>query len=1157
MRRSLVILLLASCSAWTQTAEKTRSSTDLLFADSNSSTALQESKLELRRNGSDLDALLVQMEAARLQLRTDEQMRSALLILERVHGDDPRAQLAAGRIQELAANTPVFRSAISQLCALLRENSRYSREITSALLTAHADGVLLPRSARLLRRITTWQIAGPFGEFSNVDFDRSWPPERDELGAPVYGKLIREQIISSSGELELPNYFSQSGVYYAASSFHSSTEHKYTITIEGGGAYELQLDGKPLLLHDSRFQIQTKVAKVETTVSAGTHRILLKLHPATFPIRVWLQHGTTAEAESVQLAKTESYVKAANALLDGDLGPALAFADDSTSIELTLRANAQSQLQQSSKARDSLLKASMADPNNWLAKLEMARQALAEERFEEGASYLGRVLDVAPRYWPAQELKYKMSVQFDWKQERSAALRQLLHLHPSCSTYSELAKLHRYDSKRAFYELKLAVCSQRPNEYWAELNAQGDHTRALLSLEKYLQAHVEDRRALELAVREAVLSEKVGAARTYAAMLRHTAPNWERAASISQNPESVLDSPSAYRPAEEFYLPYARKAAPLLVQSISANIDSKVLINDRVVKLEPSGSAWIYQHNLVQVFDKKGIEQAGEVDVPRGADLIELRTIKRNGHSVRPELADRKSTVSMPSLAEGDAVELAYVQHFRAADLQATPELLDFFFASSEAPTDSSRLTIIREGSDDPDLWLSPGVEQIESRTEGNAHVSIWESKNLPAVVAEPHAPQFETRARILWLSMDASEDTTLATGFYRDQLIAATQVSPIVEQAAATIRATNPRDAIASAYQLVEASIEEDGESWHRGNITSASDSLAQGEGNRAATLIALLSAKGFDADLELAAERGRHGADDGCPQLRCYTHPLVRVILPNAKRPLILDPQVKGISAAALSPEVEGENALVIGRLRAAEPENATVPLGTDQKTRAVANLDLDEEGGIRGTVRIRMGSFRGAQMRDTLHELSSKDRQRYFEEIGSRIFPHASKISASTFHEDDPEKPLEVELTLTSSASSRWNGSSLDLGQLIPALGLSRLYATLPARNQDLWLETPLIEESEFTVHLPAGVEVWRMPEPFTVKSSFGEYRTDFRLEDGALKIVRSFRIPMQQIPADQYPEFSKFALQIDGAEREQLQLRRVAVAQDRPSAIRSLR
>jgi Tfp pilus assembly protein PilF len=1153
--RSIALVLLAACAASAQLADQARTSIDLLFVDSDSAAALRESKIELRRNPSDLNALFARMEAARLQLRSDEELHSALLLLEKANGSDPRAQLAAGRIQELAANTPSFRNSVLRLCALLRENSAYSREITSALLKAREDGIPIARGAHLARRITRWQIAGPFGEFSNVDFDRSWPPERDQLAAPAYGNMRRERITSFSGELELPNYFPQSGVYYAASTFRSLGEQKYTITVEGDGTYELQLDGKRLLLHDSRFHSQKKIAAVETSVSVGNHHILLKLHPGAFPIRVWLQHRKPSQWP-VQLGAAESYVEAANALRDGGPGPALAYSDDASAIDLTLRAEAQSQLQQSTKSRDSFLKASTTDSNNALAKLGIARQALAEERFEEAASYLAKVLDAAPSYWPAQELKYKIAVQFDWEAERTEALKALLHLHPDCSTYSEEAKLLRYDARGAIYRSRLAACSPRPSAYWSELSERGDHAHALATVEKYLQAHPEDRRTLELAIREAVLSENQNAAHRYAGLLKHEAPNWERAIIIAENPQTILDSPSAFSPAADFYLPYARNAVPLLVGSTNSTADDEVLINDRVVKLDSSGSAWLYQHSVVQAFDKKGIEAAGEVEIPPGADLIELRTVKHNGGFAYPELGDRKTRVSMPSLAEGDAVELAYVQHLRASELQTTPELLDFFFASAEAQTGSSRLTIIREGASEPRLWISPGVREIESRLQGNTRVSTWEATDLPAAMQEPHAPQCETRSRILWLSIRGSDQA--ATAFrYRDELIAATPVSPLIEQTASNIRATNPRDAIASAYQLVEASIDEDGGSWRRGDITSASESLAQGEGNRAATLVALLSAMGFDADLELAAERDQHSPNDECPNFRCYTHPLIRVALPNAKRPMVLDPQLKGAAAGALSPEVEGEKALVISRARTDELEIATVPQGTDQKSRAVANLELGDDGALRGTVRIRFGSFKGAQMRAALRQLSAKDRQNYFEEIGSRIFPHASKISASVFHEDDPEKPLELELSLKASATSPWNGSSFDLGQLVPALGLSRLYAILPERKQDLWLETPLVEESEFTVRLPSGVEVWRMPEAFTAKTTFGEYHTDFRLEDGALKIVRSFRIPMQRIAPAQYPEFSKFALQIDNVEREQLELRRVAVAQERPSPIRSLR
>src|SRR5690348_8391775 len=139
--RSLAVLFLAACASSAQPADQARTSTDLLFVNSDSAAALRESKIELQRNPSDLNALFARMEAARLQVRTDEELHSALLLLEKAHGSDPRAQLAAGRIQELAANTPSFRNAVPRLCFLLRENSAYSREITSALLKAHEDGI--------------------------------------------------------------------------------------------------------------------------------------------------------------------------------------------------------------------------------------------------------------------------------------------------------------------------------------------------------------------------------------------------------------------------------------------------------------------------------------------------------------------------------------------------------------------------------------------------------------------------------------------------------------------------------------------------------------------------------------------------------------------------------------------------------------------------------------------------------------------------------------------------------------------------------------------------------------------------------------------------------------------------------------------------------
>jgi hypothetical protein len=64
-------------------------------------------------------------------------------------------------------------------------------------------------------------------------------------------------------------------------------------------------------------------------------------------------------------------------------------------------------------------------------------------------------------------------------------------------------------------------------------------------------------------------------------------------------------------------------------------------------------------------------------------------------------------------------------------------------------------------------------------------------------------------------------------------------------------------------------------------------------------------------------------------------------------------------------------------------------------------------------------------------------------------------------------------------------------------------------------------------------------------FQLSSQFGEYSVSFRsTAAGQLEITRRFRIPVQVIPAERFREFSRFAARIDEAERQRLNLERVA-------------
>jgi len=1142
-----ICIAAASAYALAQNAEK---STELLFAKSDLAGALRTSAAELKHSPHDVNAQFVRMEAARLELRNRDVLHSAIAVLKETRGNDPRARIAAARIRELAANTPQFRAVLPEIAELLAKNTPQAITLSGAVLSAAADGTVLPGRLRLARRVTKWQIAGPFGQFSEVDFDRVWPPEENELRSARYGKQIREDIEVQSGELQLPEYLTHSGVYYAAGQISIPHSDQYRLTVESDGTYQLNVDGIPLLVHDARFSQQNAASVVEAEFSPGKHLVFLKLQASALPLRIWIEPVRKVHSVPLKLlAWEELYVNAATALMGGDPRPALKFNDQDSSVIAALKAEAVSQTGDERRAIELFRSLSNSDSRNLLSAFKVAETALGSEQYEEATAELGRVLKGAPAYPQTQELKFQLAEHFNWQTEQDTSLSQRLRLHPSCSALIDAIRFyeaHSQSDRAQRYEAMLATCSPRPYEFWEHLSLRGKHKLAGNSIRKYLGERPDDRQALIMAIREAVLANDVPAAGLYGKALHTLAPNWRWAAALADHPELILDSRSGYSAANDFYKPFVRDPFPWMRESDTQLSDNRVLINDRVVKLDSRG-AWIYQHSVTQALNKRGIAQLGEVDIPRAVDLLELRTLKANGTFVEAEEGENKNIVSMPSLAEGDAIEIAYLQHVSSETLITSPEVLDFAFASSQSPTRSARLTLIRDHVPEPLLWRSPEVPCIHSEPGDDVSVTIWEIANRPAVQDEPAAPKYDRRARLLWLSMDRTqlEDPRAQI---RNALISATKVSFRIRDLASELEGSSGSK-INAAYQYVMQNIEEEPENWHDGNITSADESLEHGEGNRAATLVALLSALGYEADLVLASERGKHDADDKCTNARSYTHPLVRVALPDSGT-ILVDPQVDGVAAGALSPEVEGETALIIPRSQAPSKQSFVVAESTNQLSVATAALRLDEAGGLAGKMRIRFGSFRSAQMRKMLRSLPSRDRETFFEQMANRILPSASSVAATVNHEEDPEQALELELNIRASKFGQWNGSEVQLEEIVPPLRLGKIYATLPQRHQPVFLDTPLIESSEFAIDLPAVLAAVRVSGAFDVKSEFVDYHSEFISEGRVRKLSRRFRIPSQVIAPAKYREFSDFALQVDTAEKQPIQLRRTVLVQMLP-------
>src|SRR5205823_678139 len=118
-------------------------------------------------------------------------------------------------------------------------------------------------------------------------------------------------------------------------------------------------------------------------------------------------------------------------------------------------------------------------------------------------------------------------------------------------------------------------------------------------------------------------------------------------------------------------------------------------------------------------------------------------------------------------------------------------------------------------------------------------------------------------------------------------------------------------------------------------------------------------------------------------------------------------LPPQI--LSGAATGDALE----VTLTRPRSGEPLVTLRPSATREENFAEADLRLDAAGNADVRLDIRMGSYRGAQMRAQLRGLRSAERGQFFEQIALRIFPGATSVIASVRHEDDGERPLSIEL------------------------------------------------------------------------------------------------------------------------------------------------
>ncbi len=724
-----------------------------------------------------------------------------------------------------------------------------------------------------------------------------------------------------------------------------------------------------------------------------------------------------------------------------------------------------------------------------------------------------------------------------------ALLSRLLESHPSCARLADAVKFYNSTAeqdKARRIEQQLTSCAPESLYYARLLSESGRHGAAAAYLQQLVAKNPFHRAARRFLVEQLALDNQLSAAKLQATQLSNMAVNAPDYRKLAEDPLTAQDSKSqradGFTQANEFYVPYRRDGVDLVRGSAQRTFSggaAVVLLSDKAILMQRNGTVSVYVHRITRPLNKEGIGRYGEVALPHGADLLELRTIKSSGEVIEPELTQQKPTISMPALEPGDAIEEEYVMHYTALD-QLPESAGSHTFGSFTAPILYSRLVLLNaQGAQIRVREQATPPQPLVGENNGMV-IRIWERNNIAQTIAESYLPAINLLPTVTVAAAEKSRDQL------RDELIEATRAGLHVNEAVAELQmgsqGLGETEKARHLYRFVTDKIDSTGSGWVD---NPAEDTLSNRQGSRTMALLALARSAGLKASLVLA-----HKVDQRCGRehdFSCFTEPLVRFWFA-AGEPVDVDAESDDLPFGVIPPSLDTREALLVYALAEDEQKLELVALSNKlAHEKSVAEGDLSfHDGDLVADIQVQLGSVRAQEIRNMLRNAGDRERQAFFEQLAMRIFPGATGVTGSAAHENDPEQPLKLSLHCTSAQFINRQSSMADIDQLAPTLGLAALYATTTERKFPLYIESLFFESTVFHLHLPVGMEVRSLPADFADRSEFGEYTLRFVRWPHQVDIHRNFRIPVQVVAPERYSAFWKFTAQIDDAERQRISL-----------------
>jgi len=571
---------------------------------------------------------------------------------------------------------------------------------------------------------------------------------------------------------------------------------------------------------------------------------------------------------------------------------------------------------------------------------------------------------------------------------------------------------------------------------------------------------------------------------------------------------------------------------------VRPSTSSALVLDAAAVEGYPDGSQTERVHQVFHVLDTRGVERHGEVEVPPGAALLQLKTWKKDGRVREAEdHGGDKRTLSAAGLEPGDYLEVEWVRG-RPSRGPALPGWTAdaFFFRSEDTPFfRSTYVAAAPRGTLALDAHNLPAPPIVEER---GRDVMRHEARNVPALVPEPGDPSI---AEFLpWVQVGSGVGLEPAALAAADAFVGRVRPSREVEAFAASIAwprgPGGPRlegqALVRAAYERVMERVDGSGSL-----ADQAGHVLSRGRGNRTLLLVAVLDALGVPARVALVRPFHADPAPYRFPRLELYTQAVIRAEV--GSQTLWLDPSLRWNPFGALSPSARDAEALVLPRpgerLRVERTPADPGRDGYDVELRITVNALGDAV--VEGTELFT--GHDAAATKLALENVDPRQRRQVVEQGLSRSFRAMELEDVSFAGERRMDEPLTIRYRARVPGLAANVGGRRVIDHIPYPARLSARFAQLAARDTPLLL--PSVERATMRIVVIPGEGAVPVPAPFReVSGAQGRFRRAERLEGGALVREDRLEVSRGRIAPDAYPAFARFAADVDEAQAAPMDL-----------------